>query len=55
MRKLKQKQRLYCVFCGARRFQHLFDPVKVGGLDKFMCKNNDWCQLKMSYNKTHKI
>lgn len=51
MIKSKSLKRHICYYCGAKRYIDNLYPVGVKGVVHFVCKNNDLCVLKMSYNK----
>ena len=54
MKKKKNKKRVRCDYCGSRRYVENMKWVMGGQFGYTICKNNDLCVLKMSYNKKRK-
>lgn len=42
---------MVCDLCRAKRYFKFLHVEKVNGVKMFVCKNEDMCVLKMSYNK----
>lgn len=54
MKKVKLEKRFSCFFCGSKRYKKFLDVGYYDFEKKYFCKNNNLCQLKMSYNKKKK-
>lgn len=55
MKKAIIKKRGICDLCRSKRFVYFLHVQFLNGIKMYVCKNEDLCVLKMSYNKKKKL
>ena len=55
MKKVIIKKRGVCDMCQSKRFDTFLYIQIINGVKMYVCKNEDLCVLKMSYNKKKNI